>query len=58
MWRGGALGGIDEGTFVERSARALEEARGQVFQLGIDVDLVLGRFGDVIPQLIGEAVDE
>jgi tetratricopeptide (TPR) repeat protein len=58
MWRGDALGGIEEGSFVERCARALEEARGQVFQLRIDVDLVLGRFGDVIPQLIGEAVDE
>ncbi|MFC7648703.1 BTAD domain-containing putative transcriptional regulator [Streptosporangium lutulentum] len=52
LWRGRAFAGLDDVTPLAEAAERLEQDRRRVLTERIDVDLVLGRHAEIIPELI------
>jgi DNA-binding SARP family transcriptional activator len=51
LWRGGALADLELNSFVRLEVRRLEELRMGALEERIELDLALGRHGQVVPEL-------
>ena len=58
LWRGRAFAGLDDVAPLAEAAERLEQDRRRVLTERIDVDLVMGRHAEVIPELISLVAED